>query len=89
MTDMVPPPPFSLGLENHDKQRTGRTGSCRPSDDAILYVRILRVTFPRSVSNQFHNTWHLQPFGKPFPNDCKCFFYVFYTRKKRTGTPCA
>ena len=37
-----------------------------PSDTAILYARILLVAFPRSVSNQFHNTWHLQPFGSRF-----------------------
>ena len=34
-----------------------------PSDTAILYARILLVAFPRSVSNQFHNTWHLQPYN--------------------------
>ena len=52
--------------------------SSPPSDTAILYARILLVAFPRSVSNQFHNAWHLQP----FPNDCKCFFYAFLPARR-------
>ena len=35
----------------------------RYSSSTIRYTRILLVAFPRSVSNQFHNTWHLQPYN--------------------------
>ena len=49
----------------------------RYSSSTIRYTRILLVAFPRSVSNQFHNTWHLQPFGSRFRMTANAFSLLF------------
>ena len=56
--------------------------SSPPSDTAILYARILLVAFPRSVSNQFHNTWHLQPFGSRFRMTASACSMPFYLQEE-------
>ena len=43
----------------------------------IRYARILLVAFPRSVSYQFHNTWHLQLFGSDFRMTANAFSLPF------------
>ena len=53
----------------------------------IRYARILLVAFPRSVSYQFHNTWHLQSFGSDFRMTANAFSLPFMPARSAPVRP--